>query len=118
MAKVTLPIGGRTYDVQCGDGDEAHLFRLANLVDRKTARARQMTPGLTEVRQLLFAAILLADEVHDLQLEREKHQVQTSLDLPPVDDSAADPALAARLNAIAKRVETLAAKLAASDASS
>ena len=36
------------------------LSRLAAMVDEKTGVARQASPGLTEVRQLLFAAILLA----------------------------------------------------------
>ena len=118
MAKVTLTIGGRIYDVQCGDGDERHLLHLAGLVDAKTAQARQATPGLTEVRQLLFAAILLADEAHDLRKERESLQVQASLDLPPVDDSASQAALAVRIGAIARRVESLAAALAGNDAAS
>jgi len=68
MAEVTLDIAGRHYDVHCRDGEEAQLRRLAAIIDEKTAVARRASPGLTEVRQLLFAAILLADELLPSQL--------------------------------------------------
>ncbi|GLT00852.1 hypothetical protein GCM10007897_22420 [Sphingobium jiangsuense] len=116
MAEVTLTIGGRQYDVNCRDGEESHLLRLAEMIDAKTMTARKSSPGLTEVRQLLFAAVLLADEVHDLRLERNKGQ--SSLNLPPIDDSAAEEMMAGRLNALAARIEKLAEKLAESDGAS
>ena len=59
MAEVTLDIGGRLYDVHCRDGEERQLQRLAAIIDDKTKVARRASAGLTEVRQLLFAAILL-----------------------------------------------------------
>lgn len=114
MAEVTLSIGGRTYNVHCGDGEEGHMTRLAHMVDEKTAEARRGAPGLTEVRQLLFAAILLADEVHDLRAKG--HVGQGALDL-----SSADPGeevITARLNALAARIDTLTEKLAGTEAAS
>ncbi|WP_033073234.1 cell division protein ZapA [Sphingopyxis sp. MWB1] len=61
MADVKLSIAGRTYDVHCADGEEQQLFRLAAMIDEK---ARSFGGG-TEVRQLLFAALMLADEVQE-----------------------------------------------------
>lgn len=63
MADVKLTIAGRPYDVHCEDGQEAQLIQLANIVD---AKARGIQGG-TEVRQLLFAALMLADETQDAQ---------------------------------------------------
>lgn len=63
MADVKLTIAGRPYDVHCADGEEAHLTHLASLVD---AKARGIQGG-TEVRQLLFAALMLADETDEAQ---------------------------------------------------
>lgn len=63
MADVKLQIAGRPYDVHCADGQENQLTQLAAIVDAK-ARAVQ---GGTEVRQLLFAALMLADEAHEAQ---------------------------------------------------
>lgn len=120
MAEVTLSIGGRTYDVHCGDGEETHLLRLAAMIDDKAKVARKASPGLTEVRQLLFAGILLADEIHDLRVQLG---TQRSFAWPSDDTDAAtgtgagtgtdgEDIVAARLNALAARIEALAEKLA------
>lgn len=109
MAEVHVTVGGRQYAMHCRDGDEAHLSRLAELVDAKVAGARQASPGLTEVRQLLFAAILLADELHD-EKSRMRGE-QNSLDLRPADQGG-EEAIAARLNRMAERIEALAGQLA------
>jgi cell division protein ZapA len=61
VADVKLTIAGRPYDVHCADGQEAQLTQLAALVD---AKARGIQGG-TEVRQLLFAALMLADETQE-----------------------------------------------------
>jgi cell division protein ZapA len=61
MADVRLTIAGRFYDVNTSDGQEQQLIKLASLVDEK-ARA---VVGTTETRQLLFAALMLADELQE-----------------------------------------------------
>ncbi|MBB6424597.1 cell division protein ZapA [Sphingopyxis sp. JAI128] len=73
MADVKLTIAGRPYDVHCADGEEAQLIRLAAVVDEK---ARAM-PGVTEVRQLLFAALMLADETQEARTKVEKAEPQS-----------------------------------------
>ena len=63
MSNVTLQIGGRSYIVACAAGEEDHVERLGQLIDSK---AREIGPSShNEVRLLLFAALLLADELHD-----------------------------------------------------
>jgi cell division protein ZapA len=88
MAEVTLDIGGRLYDVHCRDGEERQLQRLAAIIDDKTKVARRASAGLTEVRQLLFAAILLADELDELHA---KGKAQGTFDLSPASGAADDP---------------------------
>lgn len=105
MAEVTLTIAGRQYALHCRDGEEVHLDHLAKLVDAKAAVARQATPGLTEVRQLLFSALFLADELNDLKREAAGRQGSLSL------DQQEEPAALA-LEALAERIETLADRLA------
>lgn len=68
MADVRLTIAGRFYDVSTSDGQEQRLTDLAGLVD---AKARTVV-GTTEVRQLLFAALMLADEAHEASSGRQK----------------------------------------------
>jgi cell division protein ZapA len=100
MAEVTIDVGGRRYDVACRDGEEDQLRRLARLVDEKAGQARAAVGGMNEARQLLLAALLLADELNDL---RNASRVP----LPP--DTGA--ALADAVEQLAERVETLAEHL-------
>lgn len=62
MSNVTLQIGGRAYTVACAEGEESHVTGLGELIDEKI---RAMGGGHNEPRQLLFAALLLADELHE-----------------------------------------------------
>ncbi|MDO9370594.1 MAG: cell division protein ZapA [Sphingopyxis sp.] len=73
MADVKLTVAGRPYDLHCADGQEEQLLRLAAVVDEK---ARDM-PGGTEVRQLLFAALMLADEAQEARSKVERSEPQS-----------------------------------------
>ncbi len=73
MSKLT--IAGRPYDVHCADGQEAQLIQLASVVDEKV----RTMPGGTEVRQLLFAALMLADETQEARGKVEKAEPQSDL---------------------------------------
>ncbi|EQB15021.1 hypothetical protein L288_00375 [Sphingobium quisquiliarum P25] len=106
MAETTLVIAGRHYPVRCRDGEEAHLAHLASLIERKARLAQQNTPGLTEVRTLLFAALFLADELNDLKREAIGRQQQ--LALGDEDESAAQT-----IESLAARLEKLSDRLAA-----
>jgi cell division protein ZapA len=96
MAQVLLQIGGRRYDLACRDGEQARLEALAAVVDAKAQQAAQAVGGVNEARQLMLAALLLADELEEARAGR------------PV---TSDPDLAAALEAIADRIEMLAARL-------
>ncbi|WP_447754038.1 cell division protein ZapA [Sphingopyxis fribergensis] len=73
MADVKLTIAGRPYDVHCADGQEAQLIQLASVVDEKV----RTMPGGTEIRQLLFAALMLADEAQEARGKVEKTEPQS-----------------------------------------
>ena len=97
MSNVTITIGARHYTVACGEGEEAHIERLGMLIDGKLAALPNMA-GQSEPRTLLFAALLLADELHELG-GRASGPVQPS------------PAVAESLEALADRLEGLASGL-------
>lgn len=99
MADVQLSIGGHSYTLACADGEEDQLRRLGALVAEQVQAAKQIAPGMAEARQLLFAAIFLADK-----LEAERSSLAEAVD--------ADTALAASLNASAQRIEALSEKVA------
>ena len=104
MAEVSLPIGGRNYTVACRDGGEGHLRTLAARVDAKVEEARAAVGTPSEIRQLLFAALLLADEADEAL--QSQGSAPAAPAVPPM--RTPDPALAGALTAIATRMESLA----------
>lgn len=98
MSNVTIEIGGRSYTVACADGQEAHVLGLGRAIDAKLATIPN-AGSQAEARTLLFAALLLADENHELQQAKAPPP-------PPVDTLApALETLAARLENCATRLE-------------
>ena len=100
MSNVNLAIGGRNFTVACAAGEEAHVSGLGAMIDAKVASMGDAA-NQSENRMLLFAALLLADEVHDAA------QRQAAPPPPPRED----PQVAERLAAFAERMENLAARL-------
>lgn len=100
MAEVTLSIGGHNYQIACRDGEEPHLRTLATLVDKKVGEARAAVGDLGEVRQLLLAALLFADE----QFEADRAAPHTAPTIG-ADETAAIEALADRVEMIAAKLE-------------
>lgn len=97
MAEVNLTIAGRSYQVGCRAGEEENLVAAARMVDAKSREALSGLGTLSESRQLLFASLLLADQL----LEQPGAAAAISL----------DPDLAPRIEALAKRIESLALSL-------
>ncbi len=67
MAQMTVRINGHLYSVGCEDGQEAHLQAMAEEVDRRVGSLRAVLGQGDETQALVLAALLLADEVHDLR---------------------------------------------------
>ena len=99
MASVEVEIAARKYSVACRDGEEAHLRSVAAIVDSKAQDAAAALGSLSEARQLLFASLLLADEI------KEHRSGQ------PAAPAQIDPAIADALERLAGRVESLAEQL-------
>ena len=98
MSNVTLQIGGRSYIVACAAGEEAHVEGLGEFIDSKIRDIAGA--GHNEVRLLLFAALLLADELH------EAHgKAPVSATTPP-DHAETLEMLASRLEAYAASLES------------
>lgn len=100
MAEIDIIIAGRPYKVACRDGEEETLRAAARLVDAKSREALDGLGTLSESRQLLFAGLLLADQLVDQRPEA-------------VAPAAPDPELAKRVGRLAERLESLAESLEA-----
>ncbi|MDQ3140603.1 MAG: cell division protein ZapA [Pseudomonadota bacterium] len=102
MATVDVEIASRRYSVACRDGEQEHLRSVAAIVDGKAREAAQALGSLSEARQLLFASLLLADEIK----ERE-----AGIAAAPAAAATPDQAVANALERLAERMEMLAEKL-------
>ena len=97
MAEVEIHVAGRNYRIACRDGEEDKLRGVAALVDSRAQSATAALGAMSEARQLLFAALMLADG-------------QVDAPAPPDDGDATQAAVA---EAIAETVEGLAERLEA-----
>jgi cell division protein ZapA len=62
MPEVSVQIANRNFELACGDGEEERVQELAAYVDEKIVELRRQLPGTPEVKLLVFAALILADE--------------------------------------------------------
>lgn len=104
MTDVTLSIAGKDHMVACAPGEENHVRYLGQMIDAKVS---QMESGgaQSETRLLLFASLLLADEVHELK------QALTSAEVAAESTAKTPTDLTPLLEALATRLENLAGKL-------
>ena len=102
MANIDIEVAGRRYNVACRDGEEEHLRSVAAEVDRRAKDAHTALGSLTETRQLLFAALLIADDIKEI---RAGAGIPDPVPPPP------DPAVAQALERLAARVEAIAESL-------
>jgi len=96
MAEVDLTIAGRPYRVACRPGEEDSLHAAAAQVDAKSREALAGLGTMSEARQLLFASLLLADQLVDQR---------------GPETAGPDPRLAENADALASRLEALAESL-------
>lgn len=104
MPEVTVEIAGRTYRIGCGEGEEAHLERLAALIDQEARNLQRQFGNMQEPRLFLMTALLVADRLSDVE-DRLAELEQGSDSLPPEREHE----LAERVTSIAEHIEKLAA---------
>ncbi len=67
MPEVNVQIGGRTFLLQCEDGEEPHLHAAAKMLDGEATVLQDQAGRLPESRMLLMAGLMLADRVKDIE---------------------------------------------------
>ena len=98
MSNVVLQIGGRSFSVACEPGEEAHVEALGRAIDAKIASVEGAAQQ-SESRMLLFAALMLADELSE-----------RGAPLMPSKNAASLGAIADRLENLATLLEAAAAE--------
>ncbi len=109
MGQVSLSVNGRQYDVRCDDGQETHLYQLADYLNRKVGELVGGAGQIGEARLLLMAGLLIADELMEAKANLQGGG-QSGEDAPQ-DRVLADEAVGIHLESLAGRLEDIAERL-------
>lgn len=119
---VIASIYGRDYTLACDTGQEQHLHALVAQVN---GCAEQLMRGvgngkMSEPLLLLYTALMLADELHDLKRENRTLKDDLARALRQINEqgdeariAALEEGMAESLHALAARIEGLADQLTA-----
>jgi cell division protein ZapA len=116
MGQVSVNINGRQYRMACEDGQEEHLARLAQDLDKRIAQLRNDFGEIGDMRLTVMAALIVGDEL----TEQAQRLRRTEDELAALQDAriiaadrakATEAAIAAAFNSAAERIERLAKTL-------
>lgn len=106
MGQVSITIRGRQYQIACDDGQEAHLARLGRYLDQRAEQLSGTLGSVNDVLLLVMVGLVVADELTDTIAELE-----SAKSVPAKGSAASDRAMADTINALAERIERIAARL-------
>ncbi len=112
MGQVSVTLNGRTYKLECGEGEEAHLIELADYLGTHVDTMRRKFGQVGDDRLILMASLVVADELWELK--RQMQELKSTLAEARRDRSVADESakhwqadIAARIGSAAERIEML-----------
>ena len=123
MPEVMIDVAGRSYRVGCGEGEEAHLVRLAERIDAEASTLVRKMGQISEGRLMLMAALMLADKLSDAEaaIAKADGRAANAEKLAKASEIPADlfnpereAQIAETLDALAERIEALAGRVEAS----
>ena len=116
MGQVSITLNGRSYRLECSEGEETHLIELAEYLGTHVDDMRRKFGQVGDDRLILMASLVVTDELWELRHEIEK--MKTALAEARRDMSASDESakhtqadVSARIDAAAERLERLNAEL-------
>ena len=115
MGQVAITINNRNYEIACEEGQEERLTRLGAYIDERTTELINSVGNVGDVRLMVMTSLLVADKLFDAFAEVEKlraEMAQTKQSpAPKAASQAPDSELAPLVDAIAERIEDIAANL-------
>ncbi len=108
MPQVSVNINRRSYRIACEAGQEAHLTKLADFVDKRVGDLVAAVGQIGDTRLMVMTSLLIADELSDLEAELETLREGQATGAPAAADAGAG---AAEIEAMAGRIEAIAAGL-------
>ncbi len=71
MSKVTISLNGRPFTIGCEEGQQAYLRELAGHLDNHVRGLADRVGQIGDLRLLLMASLIVADELKEAQGELE-----------------------------------------------
>jgi cell division protein ZapA len=112
VGQISVTLNGRTYRLECGEGEETHLIALAEYLGSHVDTMRRKFGQVGDDRLILMASLVVTDELWELR--RQMQELKTSLAEARRDRSVADESakhaqadIAARVSSAADRLEML-----------
>jgi cell division protein ZapA len=112
MGQVSVTLNGRTYRLECGEGEEEHLIELAEYLGTHLETVKRKFGQVGDDRLILMASLHVMDELWGLR--RQMQEMKTAMAEARRDRSVADESaksrdgdVAARLSGVAERLEAL-----------
>ncbi len=109
MADVTVTLNGRTYRLECDDGDEEHLIELSKLVSARHDKLQKKFGQVGDDRLLLMTALMIADEL--TEIEKKLGIVEAAQTETDEQIKSAEVQVAGQIASVADRIEVLNAAL-------
>lgn len=117
MPQVTVTIDGKAYRMACDEGQEEHLFDLAQRFDRYVGHLKGNFGEIGDQRLTVMAGIMILDELSEVQgrlksLESEVDGLQQSRDEALQKAAQDETTVGSVLLDVAERLEALTSDLA------
>ena len=117
MGQVTVTLNGRTYRLECGAGEEAHLIALSEYLASHMDTMKHKFGQVGDDRLILMASLMVTDELWEAR--RQLQELKSAVAELRRDRSTADESskmmrtdLAGTISAAADRLESLSQRFA------
>jgi cell division protein ZapA len=109
MGQVSVTLNGRTYRLECGEGEETHLIALAEYLSSHVDTMKRKFGQVGDDRLILMASLVVTDELWELR--RQMQELKTFLAEARRDRSVADESAKSVQNELAQKVSAVADRL-------
>ncbi len=116
MARITVEINGRQYEMACEDGEEEHLHSLAATLDSQVTEMQSNFGQIGDLRLMVMAALTVVDRLEDTQhtVEALKDEIEGLRETRAAEielSRSSEDEFATILEATAQRIEILASRI-------
>jgi cell division protein ZapA len=116
MARITVEINSRQYEMACEDGEEEHLHSLAATLDGQVTEMQSNFGQIGDLRLMVMAALTVVDKLEDTQhtVEALKDEIEGLRETRAAEielNRSNEDQFATMLEATAERIEVLASRI-------